>query len=171
MKKTKTITENITFSENQRFRQLWLRSTIMIPILVPLFVLIYRMSNSRPIPDLSVLVSAITFGIALFILFSIMELRTRVTQSAIYVMFFPFHTKWLRFPIEEVASFSSIKYNPIIEYGGWGIRFGVNGKVYNVSGILGVRLVFKNDKKLLIGSRVPDQFAAAIQNAMKRNPE
>lgn len=140
----------------------------MLPILVPIFVIIYRLVNNRPIPDLFVLVFAIALGIIFLFLFSFLELRTRVTQSAIYVMFFPFHTKWLRFPIEEVASFSNVKYNPITEYGGWGIRFGVNGKAYNVSGILGIRLVFKNDKKLLIGSRVPDQFAAAIQNAMEK---
>lgn len=169
MEKTKTITEDISFSEDQRFRQIWLRSTIMIPILVPLFVLIYRVINDRPVPDLFVLVFAITFGIALFILFSLVELRTRVTQGAIYIKFFPFHIRWLRFSIQEIASFSNVTYNPITEYGGWGIRFGLNGKAYNVSGISGVRLFFKDGKKILIGSRVPDQFAAAIQNAMTKN--
>jgi TATA-box binding protein (TBP) (component of TFIID and TFIIIB) len=51
----------------------------------------------------------------------------------------------------------------MLEYGGWGIRCGWHGKkVYNISGNRGVQLVFKNGKRLLIGSQKPDDFANAL---------
>ncbi|MHC4338483.1 MAG: hypothetical protein ACYSTG_11155 [Planctomycetota bacterium] len=63
-------------------------------------------------------------------------------------------------------------YKPIREYGGWGIRYSFRkgiGRAYNMSGNKGVQLVFKNGKKLLIGSQKPDELAQAINSIMK-NP-
>jgi hypothetical protein len=53
-------------------------------------------------------------------------------------------------------------YRPIRDYGGWGIRYGRNGKAYNVSGNRGVMLEFSHGQKLLIGSQKPGDLANAI---------
>jgi TATA-box binding protein (TBP) (component of TFIID and TFIIIB) len=42
------------------------------------------------------------------------------------------------------------------------------GKAYNVSGNKGVQLVFKNGKKLLIGSQKADELAKAIESVMNK---
>ena len=54
-------------------------------------------------------------------------------------------------------------YRPIREYGGWGIRYGKNGKAYNISGDRGVQLELQNSKPLLIGSQRADELAQTIQ--------
>ena len=44
----------------------------------------------------------------------------------------------------------AIKYNPIIDYGGWGIKHSYIGKVYNVSGNFGVKNIFVKWQKHFI---------------------
>ncbi|TBV28449.1 hypothetical protein DMZ43_00440 [Meridianimaribacter sp. CL38] len=47
-------------------------------------------------------------------------------------------------------------YEPISEYGGWGIKGGWNkskGKAINVSGTIGIQLELADGKKLLIGTK------------------
>ena len=56
------------------------------------------------------------------------------------------------------------QYSPIIEYGGWGLRFGIFGKgtAFNVSGNKGLQLEFINNKKLLIGTNKPDALTETL---------
>lgn len=54
-------------------------------------------------------------------------------------------------------------YSPLKEYGGWGIRYGSNGKAYNVSGNQGVQLEFRDGKRLLVGSQLPLELLNALR--------
>ncbi|NVL91956.1 MAG: hypothetical protein HWN71_02845 [Desulfobacterales bacterium] len=58
-------------------------------------------------------------------------------------------------------------YNPLKDYGGWGIRYGRGGRAYNVSGNRGVYLELSNGKSLLIGSLQPEELARAIGMQMR----
>jgi hypothetical protein len=169
MKKTKFIPDEIKFTENQKFKQLWLWIIINIPVITTLFLLLNRffMKNAPQNQQEHDTITLIILAFLLLLvplLFFVLELRTRVTGNAIYIQFFPFHTKWLCFSFSEIASFSNVTYRPLLEYGGWGIRYSLNGKAYNVSGNRGIRLIFKDGKKLLIGSRDPDRFEKAIRD-------
>jgi len=55
-------------------------------------------------------------------------------------------------------------YSPISEYGGWGMRYSLSGKgrALNVSGRTGVQLVFKDGKKLLIGTQKADDIMQVL---------
>jgi hypothetical protein len=79
------------------------------------------------------------------------------------------HRQWLCFAKDEIASFESLKYRPILEYGGWGIRMGKNGKAYTVSGDRGVRFVFTDKKKLLIGTQNPEKFQKVMREMIKKS--
>jgi hypothetical protein len=69
------------------------------------------------------------------------------------------------FGAEDLNECFARKYRPILEYGGWGIRCGwKGGRAYNVSGNEGVQLVFKNGKRLLIGSKEAYGLEAAIRS-------
>jgi hypothetical protein len=58
----------------------------------------------------------------------------------VYVRFFPWRAKLI--PFRDINRCEVRTYRPIREYGGWGIRYGRNGKAYNVSGDRGVQLEF-----------------------------
>ena len=75
---------------------------------------------------------------------------------------FTFHS--MRFPIDGIRSYEAITYSPLREYGGWGIRYGWNGKAYNVSGNQGIQLELSEGRRVLIGTQNPPQFLAALQS-------
>lgn len=68
-------------------------------------------------------------------------------------------------PISTVRSARARTYRPLLEYGGWGIKFGPKGWVYNVSGKEGVQLELDGARPLLIGSRRAEELAEAITSS------
>ncbi len=99
--------------------------------------------------------------------FWFLKLETEVRRDGLYVRYYPFHIQFKKFGADDLSEYYARKYRPIWEYGGWGIRcsFG-KGKAYNVSGNKGVQLVFKNGKRLLIGSQRVEELEEAIRSIM-----
>ena len=90
----------------------------------------------------------------LSLLFFIMKLETRISDAGIAVRFFPIQLKFANYKWEDLDQVYLRDYSPIMEYGGWGIRssFTGKGRALNVSGRKGLQLVFKDGRKLLIGT-------------------
>lgn len=109
----------------------------------------------------------IPFGVGLLIW--VCRLETEVRRDGLYVRYFPFHAHFRRFGADELSEYRACKYRPILEYGGWGIRYGWKGRAYNVSGNQGVQLVFRNGKRLLIGSAKPSELETAIRSMVHDN--
>lgn len=68
---------------------------------------------------------------------------------------------------EQIDSAYVRSYNPIGEYGGWGIRGGKlwsksKGKAINVSGDIGIQLELKNGDKLLIGTQKKEEARSVL---------
>lgn len=71
-----------------------------------------------------------------------------------------------RIPLKNVVRAYARTYDPLGEYGGWGIRGGKgNNRAFNMQGNLGVQLVLRSGQKLLIGSDRPEELAYAIRKA------
>jgi hypothetical protein len=97
-----------------------------------------------------------------------LKMQTEVRNDGLYVRFFPFHIHYKKFTADNISEYHPRTYRPILEYGGWGIRCGWRGgRAYNVSGNKGVQLVFKNGKRLLIGSQKPNELTQAIGSSIK----
>ena len=88
-------------------------------------------------------------------LIGLLFLRTRlITQiriDGIYVKYAPFHSRFNVFKWEDIEELFIREYNPMREYGGWGIRMGPGGEAFNVAGNKGLQIVFRNGRRLLIG--------------------
>lgn len=70
-------------------------------------------------------------------------------------------------PWNEIASVEARKYRPILEYGGWGLRGLGKNRAYNVSGTEGLQLVFKDGRRVLVGSRMAQALEEAARKAMQ----
>jgi hypothetical protein len=92
-------------------------------------------------------------------------METRVLEDEIHIRFGR-RTRF-RIPLRHVSRAYARAYSPINEYGGWGIRSGskVHGKAFNMRGNEGVQLILRSGQRVLIGSQMPDELAAAIQRA------
>lgn len=169
-----------TFFEEQKFRQKWLLF-LLIPIFaVLIFVLFYSVYKqlilsepfgNNPMSDIGLLVFSyflFLFLAGLIWLFLEMKLTVFVAGTILVIKFFPFVNR--KIPIQDIFQYKAVTYNPIREYGGWGIRFSIKGRgmAYNVSGNRGVDIKLKNGKRLLIGSQKPEELAAAIESVYKQ---
>lgn len=154
------------FHEEQRFRQWWLWAIVIANSVIGAAVMCFVMievgrRGGGAIWAVGPLFLLLMAGV--LALFAASKLTTQVTDEALYVRFRPFHLHARRFLPGEIASCEAITYRPMLEYGGWGLRWGLRGKAYNVSGNRGVRLQFINGKRLLIGSRRAEELAEAIR--------
>ncbi len=70
-----------------------------------------------------------------------------------------------RIPVADIVSATACTYQPLLDYGGWGIRFGRGGRAYSMGGNQGVQLVLRDSSRILIGSERPDELARAIGSA------
>jgi len=101
------------------------------------------------------------------LLFSVLRLDTEIREDGVYVRFFPLRVNFRKYPWEDIEKIFVRKYRPLLEYGGWGIRFSLsgNGRALSVSGNKGTQLVLRNNAKLLIGTNKPEEAALALSNS------
>lgn len=160
----------ILFEEVQSFRQPWVWGLIGGCFLVGAAAFGWALIT-QPAKTAGAVVPLVVFcslwGVTALFLFSL-RLTVRVDRHDLHVTFFPLVRK--RFPLDAVATWESRTYRPILEYGGWGIRYAWGkGWAYNVSGKRGVQLEMADGKRVLIGSQRPDELAAALTHATGRD--
>ena len=165
---------NVVFKEVQRWG-LGFRCVVVGSLLLGAALGGYAaaMSLREEPPNMVAAVIAISCGVVMplgiVVLFWVNRLEAEVRADGLYIRFFPFHLRFKRFGAEDLSECFARKYRPILEYGGWGIRFGwKGGRAYNVSGNEGVQLVFKNGKRLLIGSKQAPALESAIRSVMNK---
>jgi len=164
--------EIVVFREVQRFRQWWLWLIVLSVPGVCLYGVIQQIVFDRPfgddpLSDAGLLVVTVVFGGGVPVLFSVVNLTVEVRSDGLYIRYFPFHLRFRRIPFDTIARFEARTYSPLKEFGGWGIRWGKEGRAYSVSGDRGLQIEFKNGRKLLIGSKKADELAMAMGNAIK----
>jgi hypothetical protein len=162
--------EQVFFREEQSFRQRWIWVPLLLPLLfvsAGLLWLLTRPPGSVP-PQLWRSLAATDLVLAAVTLWLYkMRLVTEVRAGYLVLHFqWLWRRRWI--PFTDIQSYRVVTYNPVAEYGGWGIRYGAAGdKAYNVSGTRGVRLEFTNGGRLLIGSQRPEELARALDLALR----
>jgi len=173
--------DRIYFTEEQKFDQVWFRLIIIlswVPLVVIFGIGIYQQLilkkpwGNHPTSDAGLLLTtAFVFLImagTTWLTFSL-RLITEVTEEGLKYRFPPLINKFKTIPKGMIADYQVRKYNPIGEFGGWGIKVGTfgKGKAYNVKGNIGLQLILKDNKKILFGTQRPDALQAAMDKLMK----
>jgi hypothetical protein len=174
---------SIRFREEQRFRQVWIW-LLTLPVCVGLIgffcwaiveqLVLGRPVGSQPMPNFMLLIIGplfIMLAAGLLWMMVVACLVTEVRDDGIYIRFYPFHRVFHGFLWDEIESFEARTYRPVLDYGGWGIRNGSGGKVYNVSGNRGLQLDLGGGRwgSVLIGSQRPEELATAVESARKES--
>ena len=121
-------------------------------------------SGGRP-PELIVLAVGLAVPVLLALMMGFARLTVEVGPETIRVRFFPFSAREI--PARDVVACDVRRYRPLVEYGGWGVRYGFrHGWAYNVRGNLGVQLRLREGRPLLIGSQRADELARAIRSIL-----
>lgn len=153
------------FKEEQRFTQSWLILLMIVSIIAPV-VIILKEADKMTTSSLLTSLSLIILAPAIIFLF---KLKTRMDEIGIRYQFFPFHFKRKTIKWNEIKNAYVRTYDPIGEYGGWGIKGGVfwkksNGIAINVKGDIGIQLELFNGKKILIGTQLKEQANNTLNN-------
>lgn len=119
-------------------------------------------------PNIIFLVGMLAGGVNFAVLYWT-RLDTTIDQTGVTIQFVPFHRKPKHYPWDEITRAYVRKYNPIFEYGGWGMRdsFIMKNKAFNVSGDRGLQLEFANGQKLLIGTQLPAEVEEMLKSLGK----
>ena len=146
------------FVETQRFNQWWFRLLIILvaTISIGTIVMSYQGIQSEPVPFwISLVAGLLTLTLVLSLGFLI-KLETKIDDLGIHYGFWPFYRNLKIISWSDIEKCTIRKYSPIGEYGGWGYRMGLfskNGSALNVKGNIGIQIVFKSGKQLLIGTQ------------------
>lgn len=98
------------------------------------------------------------------LLFYATKLVTRLNSTGLSLRFFPLRHREV--PLDDIVRWGPRSYNPILEYGGWGLRWKPGkGKAYNVGGSRGVQLHLADGEPVLVGSQRPEELAEALSRA------
>jgi len=152
------------FYEEQYFRQWWVWILILGLNGITVFgaisqVVFGHTFGDKPMSNLGIVIFTIVFA-AFMVFFLSQNLSTKIDERGIYIKFFPYHRRWRLYEWEKIAHCELKNYNPMFEFGGWGIRPGV----YSVSGNSGLLLHFKSGKpKLMIGTRKTEEMQQVLQ--------
>ena len=154
------------FKEEQRFRQVWLMVLLGFSLLVTVGLIINEYIKDNTSMTTNEFLGSLIGIIASVLLIFIFKLSTRIDEKGIHYQFFPFHFSMKTLLWSEITKAEIRTYDPIGEYGGWGLRYSFNkkkGNAVNVSGDIGIQLTLKNGKKLLIGTQKKEAVSSVLK--------
>lgn len=148
----------MTFNEIQRFRNTWFWFAVAVGAFILIAnMLVFKETLSNTSPAIYFLMLVSVLGASL--IFWFMKLNTHIDSTGISVKFFVIFQSKNEWKWGEIQRAYVREYKPLLEYGGWGIRYSWrNGRAYNVQGKTGLQLELKNGKKILIGTQQKEEL-------------
>ena len=105
------------------------------------------------------LIMSIIIGLVSTMLFGF-NLETKIDAKSISLKI-PVLLK-SKIEVADIASAEQFSYSPLRDFGGWGIRYGKGGIMYNANGNQSVKLVMKDGKIIYIGTQKPEALINAL---------
>lgn len=98
----------------------------------------------------------------------VLRMTTEVAPTEVRVWFGLVPTYSHLVPLDAIRQVEVVRYRPIRDCGGWGIRRSRSGdRVLNARGDRGVRLTLEDGSLLLIGSQRPEELAEVLDRAIR----
>ncbi|MFT6066384.1 MAG: hypothetical protein ACJAQX_002267 [Polaribacter sp.] len=164
------------FKEEQRFKETWLIIILILAIGVPFLFgvygiiqqIIYKIPlGQKPMSDVGLIIFTVSMFLLTLLIF-FMKLSTRIDEEGIQYQFYPFHFSMKKISWDKIEKVGIRTYLPISEFGGWGLRGGFffnkgKEKAVNISGNIGIQLILKSGKKLLIGTQKESEAKSVLE--------
>jgi hypothetical protein len=151
-------TVNVSFNEEQRIEQWWLKLILLATLVVLIYAIIDFTRQETDITDQLIFGSSLILGFAAIALVWFWKLRTQIDNYGISVKC-PF--------VNKKVAWNEIEHLEVLDYGfvgGWGIRIGTKyGTAYNTSGKIGMAIRLKNKKKFLVGTQKEQELKKIVE--------
>ena len=158
----------IRFHEEQRFRKATIALLLGVIAFV-VFVTVAALTISRP--DELIIVTITPLVVVLVaLLYSRAHLDVDVNGEGVTIAFrYLWPARHISFA--DIVAVETRRYRPLLDYGGWGVRFGLAGWAYTTGGNVGVKLRLRRGTPVLIGTGRPRELEAAIRAGMERSAD
>ena len=150
------------YREEQRFNQRWLLISVGAAFLASVLVSLVLLSGGRT-SIFWALLPPLAGAVTLLPLFRA-RLQVTIDAESIRYRFRPFHLRERVILRSGVKLLRVVRYNPLLDYGGWGIRTGRKGRAYTVSGRYGLSVTLRGNRRILLGTDRPGELAAFLRN-------
>ncbi|WP_298367821.1 hypothetical protein [uncultured Lutibacter sp.] len=157
------------FEESQKFTQTWILVILLISTILPIMAIVKEWNLKVDKSIQANLGAVLGIGVVILVisLIFLFKLKTRIDETGITYQFFPIHIKPQQIPWNDIEKIYVRKYNPILEYGGWGFKGGIffkkRGTAFNVSGNIGIQIELKSGKKILFGTQLKEKAEQALR--------
>jgi hypothetical protein len=154
------------FREVQTFSRWWLLVGVLPPIIPLIFILSDHSDKNFLFPMLLVIIISAIVPFLLLIGSLTVELR----PDSISFRLPPFALRWRSISKDDIAKIYIRKYEPVGEFGGWGVRWGMSGgrkdRCYSTRGNMGIQIELKDGNKILIGTQKPNEWQSIIKETL-----
>ncbi len=157
--------DSALFSERQYFRQPWVLSLIAIISGFCVFIfykqiILHQSVGNNPASDTELIIIILCI-LLFFSLFLCLRLDTKIDAEGIAVRFFPLIKRQYKW--NELSHVYVRKYEPLGEFGGWGIRGSGKNRAVTVSGKMGIQLELNEGRKILIGTKRAEETKIILE--------
>ncbi len=147
------------YSEQQKFNQKWIKFLLWSIVIICTIISVIVISEHRT--NYIIVVLPFIFSILLLFLFSEMKLEIIINEDRLYYKFRPFINRIIS--KNKMKYIQVIHYDPVSEYGGWGIRYGKNGWAYTIEGDYAIKIITSLNKTILIGTSNPEKVSKFLK--------
>jgi len=155
----------VLFQEVQSFRLRYAKYALAVPPAALVFIACRQLIWHHPWQTPPLSNGELLFQTVLLVLVYIRLLTVRlVTEVRPGSILVGLRGLWRkrRIPMDRVRSARVVDYDPVADFGGYGMRTGRRGQGYIARGSRGVELELRGGGNVLIGSQQPDRLAKAI---------
>ena len=153
------------FRETQQFRQTRLRVLLAIPPVAMSVLCVWQVVLGHPWGQHPISNGgAVGWTIFLWLIYLRLITVRLVTEVRADEVFVSMRGLWRarRIPVADIRSATAVTFDPIRDFGGFGVRSTNRGVAYLAGGNRGVRLELANGSRVTIGSQRPEDLAHAI---------
>ena len=142
----------------------WIRAIMWGAIVLSCYPLLAGWGSELPFVQRAMIVGAVAgMGAAVETLLGGLTVLVRETEVFMHLGSVPLIRRTL--PFSEIVSLEAVRYEPIREFGGWGVRGWGQRKAWSARGNQAVALTLEGDRLLLIGSDHPRRLEERIRAA------
>lgn len=158
------------FHEEQRFQVLRLRVMLALPPIALLALAVWQVGLGHPWGQHPMSNGGL-IGLTIFLWLVYFRLITVRLVTDVRPPWVSIGLRGLwparRIALSNIAGAKVVTFQPMRDFGGYGIRSSRQGKAYLAAGTRGVRLELKNCSAIIIGSARPEELSQALRNGYK----
>jgi hypothetical protein len=144
------------FTERQWLLRYWWPLLLVPALLGPLIVWLAP-KHGGPLPYWIF----VLLGVAAALVAGLV-LEVRLDAAGAHYRLRPLQWRWQRVAWPEVARAYLRRYDPLGEYGGWGIKGTSQNRAYNIANDEGLQLELRTGRRILLGTQRPAELARAL---------